>query len=345
MSVAMNEIKPDRKFMFGIIARQIFDAKLDFTALDKDIPELRDAYEGTPPGTVYHYTPFAGLKGIVGTHNMWCSSVLSMNDALEFHHAYRLFKWAIPKVRKRLNRHVGLKNLADKFRRDITINSIRAPIFSHYITCFTDKRDCPSQWERYANTGDGASIGFEGNYFRQLAHHLNTRLSNQPDSDGEYFQFRFVRVIYNVDLSSYIVIQTCRHLGDFIAANDITERRPQLFSRLYIFAHAILQTLAIVLKDITWHQEQEWRLACHYDNHRDVTPSTILSRNGQYGPTRYFNVKLDTLGAPVASPIKEIMFGPGDIVKGPCVSTELRYNYSDLLHNTALLYSTNCALK
>ena len=52
----------------------------------------RDLYADIPHGTLYHYTTFTGLLGIVRSRSLWASDVRYMNDSAELRHTADLIQ-------------------------------------------------------------------------------------------------------------------------------------------------------------------------------------------------------------------------------------------------------------
>ncbi len=49
-------------------------------------------YSNTPTETIYHYTNFPGLIGIVEKRVLWASNILYMNDSAEMNHTVELIQ-------------------------------------------------------------------------------------------------------------------------------------------------------------------------------------------------------------------------------------------------------------
>jgi hypothetical protein len=64
---------------------------------------LNTALERQPPESLYHYTTGPGLLGIVGSRELWATSIHYMNDAQEFALALQVASYCLHTARKHVN--------------------------------------------------------------------------------------------------------------------------------------------------------------------------------------------------------------------------------------------------
>jgi Protein of unknown function (DUF2971) len=112
--------------------------------------------EYAPSSLLYHYTSEEGLKGIVGSGQLWLSDLSTSNDPRDIH-------LGIETVRRIVEGILSEPSLSWKFFdvSKLTDNVIK--YFNHsrcYTVCFTSHQDNISMWREYADAGRGFVIGF-----------------------------------------------------------------------------------------------------------------------------------------------------------------------------------------
>lgn len=115
--------------------------------------------------TLYHYTDFVALDGILCQRELRLNNVLNMNDAEEM----QLFMRGIfVSVRRRLEaegevqKALQLQALFDDLKQ-------KRFEYSAYAACFSLYRDDAAQWERYANRGRGVCLGMRREVLERMA--------------------------------------------------------------------------------------------------------------------------------------------------------------------------------
>ena len=111
--------------------------------------------------TIYHYTDYFALNGILKDGQLRMNNVLNMNDATEMIHFMCAIRDA---VIERLNDKDKILALKDIFEQELK----KEFSYSAYAACFSMFRDDASQWERYGNGGCGISIGFNRELLQSL---------------------------------------------------------------------------------------------------------------------------------------------------------------------------------
>lgn len=111
-----------------------------------------------PPPMIYHYTDYAGFRGILESGNLWLTDVFNLNDPSELKHG---FSHAVDII----NRYAGngpleTKLFAKQFERLLVDDGIEAA--AHYfVGCFSAACDDLGQWRAYADNGQGFALGFD----------------------------------------------------------------------------------------------------------------------------------------------------------------------------------------
>lgn len=141
---------------------------MDNDQLWLDLKGLLEAYadkpEERPETTLYHYTNYNGLEGILKTRKLWLSDYSCLNDTSEI-------KYALTKVKEiineRANRHAIRKEfvLSDFLRKLIFEFDLFLLKHKFYIISFCQHPNYLPAWRWYANDGAGFAIGFTKEFF------------------------------------------------------------------------------------------------------------------------------------------------------------------------------------
>jgi hypothetical protein len=115
--------------------------------------------------SLYHYTDFQALDGILRNSELRVNNILNMNDASEM----RLFIHGLSTaVSKRLEAS-GHPEKAQKIRQLFNSELKKEFTYSAYAACFSRYRDDAAQWERYGHHGRGVCIAFQEKRLQKLA--------------------------------------------------------------------------------------------------------------------------------------------------------------------------------
>jgi hypothetical protein len=114
------------------------------------------------PDTLWHYTSYAALQGIISSKRIWATEYRFLNDREEFLHAKALAQKLVDEepeyvgdqfpAREYVRKTVGIAFNTGYLRKD----RIRVMVSS-----FSEERDQLSQWRGYANDSRGVSVGFD----------------------------------------------------------------------------------------------------------------------------------------------------------------------------------------
>lgn len=102
--------------------------------------------------TLWHYTDFNALDGILNKKELWFSSTANVNDAKEV-------IGFIDNLKKNVSDNLG--SIYEK-----RVNEEFCKIYNHlskeipFIFCTSKARNDAAQWERYADRGEGVAIVF-----------------------------------------------------------------------------------------------------------------------------------------------------------------------------------------
>ena len=102
--------------------------------------------------TLYHYTDFNAMRGIITNGEIWLWNLRRMNDSQEMQYFIKELKIA---VRKQIPERCipAMEKLFAENLRDFDS-------LSSYAACFSEYADDAAQWARYAKNGMGVCIAF-----------------------------------------------------------------------------------------------------------------------------------------------------------------------------------------
>jgi hypothetical protein len=98
----------------------------------------------------FHYTSFAGLKGILETGSLWATYTKTLNDGSEFHYGQSVIK-------DYLASHLRGTPSWEQIEECLQNQTSRT-----FVVCFCESPDLLSMWRGYAGLGGGFCLEFEG---------------------------------------------------------------------------------------------------------------------------------------------------------------------------------------
>jgi Protein of unknown function (DUF2971) len=143
---------------------------------------------------LYHYTTLAGLTGILEARSIWCSHITALNDPDEKFYGQEL-------VTNKLIQVISSESdpIVKEFLDGILINVkyFNEKFYHTYVACFCERDNILSQWQSYANSGGGYSLGFNFNSHTKFSHDCDNILNESSLSPR--------RIIYDIDLQNKIL--------------------------------------------------------------------------------------------------------------------------------------------
>ncbi len=139
---------------------QIFDDKLrcSIDAAEVVLKRIKDEVvkEGTPE-TIFHYTDYIGLRGILENREIWLSSIFRMNDPSELRHGVEPMISIVQEFSN--SKGSVVKAFARFFSQVLRGNIEQTGVY--LIASFSKNGDELGQWRAYADDGRGYAIGFD----------------------------------------------------------------------------------------------------------------------------------------------------------------------------------------
>ena len=197
---------------------------------------------------LWHYTDFAGLKGIL-EGNLWASSLRYLNDSEEFRYGITIATRLLKEETTKHEPALGGKSVA-------ALNEAIQKFFDDYsgddthISSLSAAKDDLSQWRAYSGSGPSFAVGFSPE-----------RLERRADASA----FRLTQVIYSEEeVASEIAPIVKQHVQDMLS-EAFQRGRPLLDEHSFalIWGNAIAADFVEKAPQFKHHKfsaEREWRL-------------------------------------------------------------------------------------
>ncbi len=259
----------------------------------------QELYADIPMATLYHYTTFTGLLGIVGTRTIWASDVRYMNDSAELRHTADLIK---AEVQERIHGGHANGNLLAQF----------ADWVEHRITnghmlfgaSFRSHGNLLSQWRGYSAPGKGVSLGFCPDHILRCARKQ---------------EFMIGKCIYEPHRQRALIKQVLDAVEQLAekkaAATSSASKRSALYRSAFASIEIDLLRIAAILKHPSFREEKEWRIVSPVIANTAEAP--ILFREGHAMLVPYIEFSLELAGEP---PVMDHLY------LGPTVNMNISMN-------------------
>lgn len=187
------------------------------------------------PPTLYHYTSWSGLEGIITTGMLWVTHLDGLNDSEELKYAQSLLCELVPR---------------DHGHEDCVTRVIKegGRLRHSGAAALSEEGDLLSQWRAYADDGQGVSIGFSARRLQELC---------EENGSDKVETWRLQQIVYE---PAEQVTRVARLVRD---AQRLSVERHQVpeCKRCDHYA-AGMEQCALSMKAPDWREEREWRLGC-----------------------------------------------------------------------------------
>lgn len=179
---------------------------------------------------VYHYCSVEAFLNIIQSSTLWLSDVLKSNDSKEE-------TWIREKINDKIEKlltEIDLRALEAWQTWSQINNTLSGTI---YVSCFSQQKDCLSQWRGYAQDGQGMAIGFSKEFLQIL---------NRP------YSLKFDRIIYKERIQNKFI-------------SKIVNENIKKMTRTGV-GHAALELTSNYMLDFplyknpSFEDENEWRI-------------------------------------------------------------------------------------
>lgn len=250
----------------------------------------RELYGDIPQGTLYHYTTFSGLLGIVQSRALWASDVRYMNDSAELRHTADLIA---SEVRERIAGGQANSNLLAQFVDWLTHRLTNGHML--FGASFRSHGNLLSQWRGYSMPGKGVSLGFCPDYIRSCAQQQRFMIGKCIYEPAR--QRTLIRQVVDA------VEQVAADLG--CRTQPAGERTP-LYREAFAALEIDLLRIAAILKHPSFREEKEWRIVSPVMGNSREAP--VLFREGHAMLVPYIEFDLSLDGRPLV--MDHLYLGP-----------------------------------
>jgi len=265
----------------------------------------KSLFASTPENTLYHYTSFVGLLGIVSSGVLRASDIRYMNDSAELRHTLDLLQTHVTdRIIEGTDNPLLLNQLLEWLSHRITSESML------FGASFRANGNLLSQWRGYSMHGKGVSLGFDPLHIRSCA---------------ERQQFQVGKCLYEAEKQLELITQIVDAI-EFAArqtgANDNPAIRPPDSSYYDVFerVEGDLRRIASILKHPSFEEEQEWRIVSPVIT--DITDVSVNFREGTSMLIPYYEFQL-TDGDNSRLELDHVFLGPTNNIELSMNSLEL----------------------
>lgn len=246
-------------------------------------------YSDTPSETIYHYTTFSGLMGIVESGSLWASDIRYMNDSAELNHMVHLIN---EEVDERISLGHQNPRLLNQFKDWIAHRVTNGHML--FAGSFRANGNLLSQWRGYSELGKGVSIGFDPRDVTRCA-----RKQSFMVGKCIYDRQRQRQLIHQiVDLVEDLALKSCGIHGC---------RDDRVFAEVFEEVESDLLRIAAIMKHPSFQEEEEWRIVSPIVS--DFKDPSVHYREGTSMLVPYFEFSLIPPGSPKPQ-IQHIYLGP-----------------------------------
>lgn len=252
-------------------------------------------YSEKPSCTLYHYTSLGALLNIVPTKAIRATEIRYFSDFAEGRHGAELLAIAIDHERTmgRLPTDPFSVRLFSQFLTWLHYLLNGGPRV--FAACFTPKGNLLSQWRGYCPPAKGVSLGFAPDPLCAAAE------SQRPT-------FRVGKCIYERDKQLDIVTAIISGVSELARTKGEDTKAQPIWSFTHIFREIENDLLHVValLKDNSFHEEEEWRFVSVVERHEDAP---IRYREGTSTLVPFVDFKLP-MAAPGGPDLDRVIIGP-----------------------------------
>ncbi len=256
----------------------------------KDITER--LYSDIPKETLYHYTTFTGLLGIVKSGALWASDIRYMNDSAEMKHTADLIG---TEIAQRIAGGHSNPNLLNQFMDWVSHRFTNGHML--FGASFRSNGNLLSQWRGYSSLGKGVSIGFDPAHLLKCAVRQSFQVGKCIYASSE--QLALIKQVVDA-----VEILAEERVGN---ADESKGHTAQSYYEVFEKIESDLLRIAAILKHPSFQEEEEWRIVSPVLT--DYVTSPVLFREGtsMLVPYLAFGLLPEKKG-PI--PLEHIFLGP-----------------------------------
>ena len=306
---------------------------------------------------LYHYCSLDKCFSILKSKTIRLSDISRSNDASELELMFPIlhrailkkylanpfpFKWNQCSDEKAMYNLIDLSELYWK-------KQLEEGDFTNFVLCFSEVKDCLSQWRGYADDGRGCCIGFSKDILQQFC-----------DTTKGVLLFKKVQYVTQEEIVEMVdniadeILKTLRTLREWIIENmTYADNNPDTdLLLIYNFNGMVENTFtnSLCYKLRHFSEENEWRLFLADKAYKE--PNWVLDKNEEMKGPNMFNETLDFLNNRIdfwwtvndlipfcplkfeefpTMPITELLLGPKNMIRNSDIKLFLKkYGYPEI---------------
>ncbi len=220
----------------------------------------RQLYEAAPVDTLYHYTSFSGMTGIISSGELRASDIRYMNDSAELRHTLELLK---ADITQRVIDGTDQPRLLNQLLDWLSHRVVSGPML--FGASFRANGNLLSQWRGYSAHGKGVSLGFAPEHINGCAGRQHFQVAKCLYSPEK--QRRLIReVVDAIEVTALRLGEGENPAGSHstggLSAGGLSAGGHSAQSYYHVFEHieGDLLRIAAILKHPSFEEEQEWRI-------------------------------------------------------------------------------------
>ena len=198
--------------------------------------------EDALPSELFHYTDQNGLLGIISSQSFWTTKITCLNDSSEYFLAFEIAKSLLEELAKFSD--------YDTVKVHFLLDEMRGSQYNRYVGSFSEAGDLLSQWRAYGSSTSGYALG------------LNSRKLNEIlDQQGFYLSKCIYDPVKQKEIITALIIKQLEkgYFPEPETYGVIAGTRTYAIPAMSNFWHE-LTSIAPLIKDTGFQEEQEWRL-------------------------------------------------------------------------------------
>jgi hypothetical protein len=240
----------------------------------------------TPVDTLYHYTSFSGMLGIIDSGTLRASDIRYMNDSAELRHTLDLLG---KHITRRIISGSDNPSLLNQFLDWLSRRIVDGPLL--FGASFRANGNLLSQWRGYSVHGKGVSLGFDPAHIRECARRQ---------------QFEVGKCLYDPTLQETLIEKVVQGIED-LAGEQGDGGEQGSWHRVFEQVEGDLLRIAAILKHPAFEEEQEWRIVSPAMT--DCSHPGIHFREGASMLVPYFGFRMNH-GKDAGAPLEHVFLGP-----------------------------------
>jgi hypothetical protein len=278
------------------------------------------------PSTLWHYTSYAALQGIITSKKIWATEYRFLNDREEFLHAKDLAQKLVDEEPEYVGEQFPARMHVDA-AVDLAFNTgyLHEEELRVMVASFSEEGDQLSQWRGYACDSRGVSIGFDLRNIRPPSD-IGTAVTFAPCLYKQADKCALLKAVfahYRNVLQEWwdTMMNVGRKRGREGATIDpqfgqkLAAEHKEELTALMVRCHSTLRfdllRVAPLLKNESFSEEKEWRLVLPLNTRQPPINVPIEFRYTRDALVPYIAHPLNRPGEEGPIPCKDLILGSG----------------------------------